>query len=98
MSRKWLACCLLTAGSLACLLTSLSAGRAQNERQGRIVFLSNKNLYPNLYTMNADGKAVTRVTKNNRIEIEPSFSPDHKRIAFIVLDDDKWTIHVIRVD
>ena len=58
-------------------------GRATNA-EGRIVFASNSGNNSNyqIYTMNADGTSLKRLTNNPTNDAFPSGSPDGKKIAF----------------
>jgi Tol biopolymer transport system component len=49
----------------------------------RIAFVSDRaGGFPELYVMNADGTAVSRVTNNTQIDGNPSWSPDGTRLVF----------------
>src|SRR5689334_21307646 len=50
---------------------------------GRIAFASNRAGNFDIYTMSADGKAVTRLTTSPAADFEPTWSPDGARIAFL---------------
>jgi Tol biopolymer transport system component len=50
--------------------------------EGRIAFVSSRDGNDEVYVMNADGGAVTRLTYNVAWEADPSWSPDGARIAF----------------
>ena len=52
----------------------------------------------NISVMNADGLAQTRLTDNWARDIDPSWSPDGKRIAFASDRDGNWQIYVMNVD
>jgi Tol biopolymer transport system component len=49
---------------------------------GRIAFVSNRDGNPEIYTMNADGSAPTRLTDHPEVDAHPAWSPDGTRIAF----------------
>jgi TolB protein len=48
----------------------------------RIVFVSDRKGYPNIYLMNADGSRQHRLTRGLGFPGSPSFSPDSHRITF----------------
>ena len=48
----------------------------------RIAFASERDGNPELYVMNADGSAVTRLTYNDAADIFPAWSPNGNKIAF----------------
>ena len=47
----------------------------------------------NIYTVNVDGTGLTKVTNNTTgtEDLEPAWSPDRSRIAFISIRDNDWT-------
>src|SRR5262245_5072815 len=75
-------------------------GAANN---GRIVFSSNRDAAPgsadDVYSMNPDGTAVTRLTTDPAEDIQPSLSPDGKRIVFVsARANPAGSIYVMNVD
>lgn len=55
--------------------------------QGRIVFLSNRDGYTAIYSMNIDGTHVIRLTDNDMLPSGPAPSPNGTRIAFNAQSD-----------
>ena len=51
-----------------------------------------------IYVMNADGSDVTRLTNNDAEDVQPTWSPDARRIAFVSERDGNWNIYVANAD
>ena len=51
-----------------------------------------------IYVMNADGSDVTRLTNNDAEDMQPTWSPDARRIAFVSERDGNWNIYVANAD
>jgi len=85
-TARWTVC------AASCLLAALGCGASESTgpsagRISRIVFASDRDGSWDIYLMNADGSAVTRLTDNasapNRPhDWRPDWSPDSSRIAF----------------
>lgn len=70
---------------LAPLVTVLTAAEASAANDGVIAFVGNQSGSFQLYTMNADGTRMTRITNLPQTPLEafyPDFSPDGRQIAF----------------
>jgi Tol biopolymer transport system component len=48
----------------------------------KVAFQSNRDGNLEIYTMNADGSAIARLTKDAALDLEPAWSPDGQQIAF----------------
>lgn len=57
----------------------------------RAVVLSNKDGWPDLYTVDLTGKFVGRLTESAAAEYSPAWSPDGKRVVFTELNGDQAT-------
>ena len=68
----------------------------------RIAFVSNRDGNPEIYVMNADGSAPTRLTNSPNIwvseDIEPVWSPDGQRIVFVSDRDEPYDLYVMNAD
>lgn len=60
-----------------------------NLPQDRILFLSNQDGWPDLYTMDLTGKVSGRVTNSAEAEYGAVWSPDGRRIAYTGMDGDQ---------
>jgi Tol biopolymer transport system component len=61
----------------------------------RIAFTSNRGGNLEIYVMNADGSAPTRLTNNATSDRAPKWSPDGRGIAFETDRDGNWEIYVM---
>jgi dipeptidyl aminopeptidase/acylaminoacyl peptidase len=52
-------------------------------KNGKIAFQSDRGGSYEIYTMNADGTKIDKLTTNPADEEDPAFSPDGKKIAFM---------------
>jgi hypothetical protein len=66
----------------------------------KIVFQSNRDGQPDIYVMNSDGSAQTRLTNNAAWDTAPAWSPDGTKILFTSLRDDVMTpaLYVMNAD
>jgi Tol biopolymer transport system component len=64
----------------------------------KIVYESDHDGDPEIYVMNSDGSAKTRLTDNTATDEFPSFSPDGTRIAFTSDRDGGYNIYVMHAD
>ena len=65
---------------------------------GRIAFASDRDGNPEIYTMNADGSDVKRLTNHPEWDGSPSWSPDGNRIAFVSYRDGVGEVYVVNAD
>lgn len=77
------------------LTTTAAAALAAN---GKIAFASYRDGNPEIYVMNADGSAPTRLTNDPSRDDAPTWSPDGTRIAFVSNRDGLSGIYVMRPD
>ena len=74
---------------------------AYNERWGntqKIVFASDRNGNYEIYTMNTDGSAPTRLTTSTPADGDPNWSPDGSRIAFSTDRDGNNEMYIMNSD
>src|SRR5205085_10953597 len=75
------------------------AGEARASPDGcRIAFVTSQDDNREIYVMNADGSAPTRLTNVPGIDEQPSWSPDGSRIAFTSHRDGNAEIYVMNAD
>lgn len=65
---------------------------------GKIAFVSTRDGNSEIYSMNADGNAVTRLTNDAGTDGDPAWSPDGKRIAFTRQGNFGPTVWVMNAD
>ncbi len=66
----------------------------------KIVFQSTRDGQPEIYVMNVDGSAQTRLTNNSAWDTSPAWSPDGSKILFTSLRDDPMSpaLYVMNAD
>jgi len=64
----------------------------------RIAFTSTRDGNSEIYVMNADGSALTRLTVHPGDDAFPTWSPDRQRIAFASRGGSDWHIYLMNVD
>jgi Tol biopolymer transport system component len=79
MNRKCLFYIVLFMGSMILSGCGVSAGAST----GKIVFESSRDGSGEIYVMNPDGSAQTRLTNNTANDTRPIWSPDGKKILFV---------------
>lgn len=84
--RVWVGVALLVLLVIAEL--SLLSGRGQAAFpgfNGRIAFDSARDRNTGIYTINPDGSGATRLTSSSGNDVDPAFSPDGQKIAFVMV-------------
>lgn len=65
----------------------------------RIIFSSTRhNTQPDLYVKNVDGVAVTQLTSDPAADLQPSLSPDDRKVAFASNRTGSWDIWIMDID
>ena len=67
-------------------------------QNGKIAFSSHRDGNDEIYSMNADGSAPTRLTNNSASDYDPAFSPNASRIVFTSKRDGNDEIYVMNAD
>ena len=95
MHRTSLILALLATGSA---LTGADAPVPAQGPGSKIAFVSTRDGNPEIYVMNADGSAETRLTNNEDSDGAPTWSPDGTRIAFASSRDGNRDIYIMNAD
>lgn len=89
-------------GTLVAKITNGPAGAMNVEptasNDGQIAFSSDRAGRPMIYTADANGNGVKRITFAGVFNSSPSFSPDGKKIAFSGQSEDHFDIFVMNAD
>jgi len=81
--------------------TAMPAGAANHTVNGKIAFTSTRDGNSEIYVMNPNGSGQTRLTFDKAEDIDPAWSPDATRIAFVhdgqicVISPDGSTVKVL---
>jgi len=67
-------------------------------RRGKIAFVSARDGNPEIYSVNADGTCIVRLTNEPQNDDEPAWSPDGQRIAFVSDRSGADEIYVMNAD
>ena len=91
---------------IGCIITdthgvgTILSGQAVSN--GKIAFVSQRDGNDEIYTMNADGSNVQRLTSDPigspNSDLSPTWSPDGTRIAFVSNRDGNYEIYVMNAD
>jgi hypothetical protein len=95
----WIALCagVLIAASLAALSGAVKA--AGIKKNGKIAFVTLRDQFDQeIYSMDPDGSAPTRLTNSRGADVEPAWSPDGAKIAFHSERDGNAEIYVMNAD
>jgi len=65
---------------------------------GKIAFMSKRDGFNQIYTMNPDGTSQTRISTNIAADSMPSWSPDKTKIAFASYVGGSWEIYTMNAD
>jgi Tol biopolymer transport system component/Tfp pilus assembly protein PilF len=79
-------------------LAPIPESAAGPETDARIVFASRRDGNTEIYTMNADGSNLQRLTDNPALDSDPVWSPDGERIAFVSERDGNPEIYLMDAD
>src|SRR5207247_660118 len=63
-----------------------------------IAFATNRDGNYEIYLMNPDGSAPTRLTNDTAADLDPAWSPDGRKIAFATTRDGNSEIYVMNAD
>ncbi|HVF88396.1 MAG TPA: hypothetical protein VM866_12445, partial [Pyrinomonadaceae bacterium] len=97
-AKSLLGLTLLAATVLGMVFASLPVSQAAAE-SGKIVFYSQRdNSAGEIYTINADGSNVTRLTDNVFEDLYPAWSPDGAKIVFESARDGSNEIYLMNAD
>jgi Tol biopolymer transport system component len=86
--------------------TPATAAPSDNPADGLIAFYSERDGNPEIYTIQADGRGLARLTDDPAVDDSPALSPDGRQIAFLTARHDpnphfpdlKYEICVVDVD
>src|SRR5689334_346453 len=78
---------------LTAVIATLAVSAAlRQDNPGKIVFVSDRDGNPEIYSMSADGSNVKRLTDNNANDKQPCWSTDGTKIAWASNRSGDWDI------
>jgi Tol biopolymer transport system component len=75
-----------------------SASIFNAKTNGKIAFSTTRDFNSEIYSMNTDGSAQTRLTVNSAFEGDPAWSPDGTKLVFVSTRDGNEEIYVMNAD
>jgi uncharacterized delta-60 repeat protein len=76
--------------------TGFDYGPSVSANGSKVAFISLRdNTAEEIYIMNGDGGAQTRLTTNDQVDLDPSISADGTKIVFASLRDGNWEIYTM---
>lgn len=79
-------------------MTEHDSDTAPDGFQAKVTFMSSRDGNWEIYTVNADGSALKRLTNNSAEDGLPTWSPDGKSIAFVSTRGGSWAIWAMNSD
>ncbi len=79
-------------------VTEHDSDTAPDGFQAKVTFMSSRDGNWEIYTVNADGSALKRLTNNSAEDGLPTWSPDGKSIAFVSTRGGSWAIWAMNSD
>lgn len=84
--------------AVCCLVALIGCRQEDDATNGKVVFQSSRDGNFEIYSMNADGTNLLRLTNSPSNDITPSWSPDGNSIAFASDRSGNWEIYSLRAD
>ena len=80
------------------MVTVMAVNQPPTYTQGKIVFVSDRDGNPEIYSCNPDGSNISRLTNNAAMDDEPAWSPDGSHIAFVSDRTGHREIYIMNAD
>jgi Tol biopolymer transport system component len=87
--------CFSGLGSVKAEISELLPVAVVDTPADKIVFVSERDGYPEIYLMNSDGSNPINLTNQRGVDREPTWSPDGRQIAFVSYRDGKAEIYLM---